>query len=476
MTRSTTPVPTTTSSLPAIGTGAVARRLTWIAAIATLGGLLFGYDTGVTNGALAYMVDYFQLDNLQEGYITFFLLIGAAIGAMVGGRAADAIGRKKSIVIMAAVFIIGAAGCVLAFNLEVLLASRLVLGLAVGASSVVIPTYLAEVAPHETRGSIVSRNEFMLVIGQFLAFLLNAIIGNVWGSNENVWRYMLAIAVIPAVLLLVGMLRMPESPRWLAGRGRRAEALAILRTIRSPQRAVAELQVVEHLESLRAHEEKLTLREILRQPWLRRLLLIGIGIAGFQQLTGVNSVMYYGTQVLEQAGFDRNSALIFNVLNGLIAVVSIAIAMSLMNRFRRRAFMLTGYIGTTTAHILIGSVGLFLPEDNPARPWLLLFLIVAFIGILQGCLGPILFVLLSEIFPLKARGLMVGITMLALWVTNAIIALVFPSLIAALGFGTFWLFAGIGFFAIWFVAKALPETQGRSLEEIEDDFRNMHSA
>lgn len=478
MTRNTTTispgstrVSPSTAALPALGSGGFTGRLLWITAIATIGGLLFGYDTGVTNGALAYMVDYFQLDSLQEGYITFFLLIGAAAGAMLGGRAADAVGRKRIITVMALVFIVGAVGCVVAFNLEVLLASRFILGLAVGASSVVVPTYIAEVAPHEKRGGLVSRNEFMLVVGQFLAFLLNAIIGNVWGSNEHVWRYMLAIAVVPAVLLFIGMLAMPESPRWLAGRGRHDEALAILKTIRSDERARAEIAVVEHLESIRAHEPRTRIIDILRVPWLRRLMLIGIGIACFQQLTGVNSVMYYGTQVLEQAGFTRNAALTFNVLSGVMAVLAVGVAMALVNRYPRRTFMLTGYIGTTTAHILIGCVGMFLPDDNPFRPWLLLILILGFIGVMQGGLGPVLFVLLSEIFPLKVRGLMVGVTMLALWVTNSVIALAFPTLIKALGFGTFWLFAVIGVFAIWFVAVAVPETRGRTLEEIEDTFR-----
>jgi MFS transporter, SP family, major inositol transporter len=471
-TAASTSVDTSTAALPALGTGGFTGRLLWITAIATIGGLLFGYDTGVTNGALAYMVEYFGLNSLQEGYITFFLLIGAAVGAMVGGRASDALGRKRIITWMALLFIVGAAGCVAAFNLEVLLASRFVLGLAVGASSVVVPTYIAEVAPHEKRGGLVSRNEFMLVVGQFLAFLLNAIIGNVWGSNEHVWRYMLVIAVVPAVLLFLGMLRMPESPRWLAGRGRHEEALTVLKTIRSDERALAEVAVVERLESIRAHEPRARFSDILREKWLRRLMLIGLGIACFQQLTGVNSVMYYGTQVLEQAGFTRNSALTFNVLSGVMAVVAVGVAMTLINRYPRRAFMLTGYIGTTTAHILIGFVGMFLPEDNPFRPWLLLVLILGFIGVMQGCLGPVLFVLLSEIFPLKVRGLMVGVTMLGLWVTNSIIALVFPTLIKAMGFGTFWLFAGIGVFAIWFVAAAVPETRGRSLEEIEDTFRS----
>jgi len=470
--------PSTTSliTLPALGQGAFTRKLGWIAAIATLGGLLFGYDTGVTNGALSFMVDYFHLNDLQEGLITFSLLIGAAIGAIGGGRLSDIFGRRRLVIVLAILFIIGAAGCVVTPNFELLLVARFVLGLAVGASSVVVPAYLAEVAPHERRGSLVSRNEFMLVIGQFLAFLLNAIIGNIWGSNEHVWRYMLAIAVIPALFLFFGMLRMPESPRWLVSKGRYYDALGVLKTIRSPERAEAEMKEVQELADAEKQEHLGRLRDILAQRWLRVLLLIGIGIASFQQLTGINSMMYYGTQVLEQAGFDRNAALILNVLNGVMSVGAIAFALTIINRFNRRWFLLTGYIGVATAHLLVGLVGIIFPEDNPARPWLLMILILGFIGIMQGCLGPLLFVVLSELFPLKFRGVMIGLSMLALWVVNALLSLVFPTLVGTLGFGTFLLFAVVGVFAIWFVAAAVPETRGRTLEQLEDRFRTRYGA
>lgn len=275
-----------------------ARRLTWITAIATLGGLLFGYDTGVTNGALSFMVDYFGLDPLQTGLITFTLLIGAAIGAVGSGSIADRLGRKRSILIMAVLFVVGTLGCVFAPQLGILLFARFVLGLAVGASSTVVPVYLAEVAPPERRGSLVSRNELMLVIGQFLAFLLNAIIGNIWGSNDHVWRYMLAVAVIPALMLLFGMLRMPESPRWLISQGRVDEARAVLESVRPLETARLETQAITTIAEESPGRADISLREIFATAWLRRLMFLGLGVACFQQLTGVNSVMYYGTQIL----------------------------------------------------------------------------------------------------------------------------------------------------------------------------------
>lgn len=461
-------------ALPPLGNGPYNKRLGLVAVIATFGGLLFGYDTGVLNGALSFMMEYFGLNAFQEGLITFTLLIGAAVGAFFGGRLSDRLGRKRNILIIAVLFFIGAGGCVIAPTYETLLVFRFILGLAVGGASVTVPVYLAEVAPFEKRGSLVSRNELMIVGGQFLAFGINAIIGNVWGGNDQVWRYMLAVAVIPAFVLFFGMLRMPESPRWLIARGREDEALDVLRQVRSEERAVAEIEEVRQLADIEKDEQSGTFKDIVRTPWIRRLLFIGIGIAAYQQLTGINSMMYYGTQVLEAAGFTRNAALSFNVLNGVMSVTAMLIALSIINRFNRRSLMLFGFIGTTTMHLIVGAIGLGLPEDNPLRPWLLLVAILLFIGVMQGTIGPLAWLMIAEIFPLKMRGVMIGITVLVLWTTNAIISLVFPSLVDAMGFGTFLIFAAIGFLAILFVATSVPETKGKSLESLESHFKEQY--
>lgn len=457
--------------LPPLGRGAYNKRVGMVAVIATFGGLLFGYDTGVLNGALSFMISYFDITPWEEGLITFVLLIGAAAGALFGGRISDRHGRRRFIVFLAILFFIGALGSVFSVQFGVLLIFRFVLGLAVGGASVTVPVYIAEVAPFEKRGSLVSRNELMIVTGQFLAFLINAIIGNIWGSNPDVWRYMLAVAVLPAFVLFFGMLRMPESPRWLVSQERDEEAHAVLGTMRSAQRAAAEMAEVQHLAMLERQEKLGSWKEILSTAWTRRLLLIGFGIAFFQQLTGINSMMYYGTQVLEQAGFDRNAALGFNVLNGIASVVPMVIALYIINRVSRRSMMITGFIGTTTAHIGVGLVGILLPADNTIRPWLLLVFIVAFIAMMQGTIGPLSWLMISEIFPLRMRGIMIGASALVLWLTNAAISLVFPSLVAALGFGTFLVFAGVGVVAILFMAKYLPETGGKSLEEFEESYK-----
>ncbi|MCU1527789.1 MAG: sugar transporter [Frondihabitans sp.] len=468
------PSPITASinvALPPLGNGPYNRRLGLIAIIATFGGLLFGYDTGVLNGALSFMVEYFHLNAIQEGMITFILLIGAAVGAVVGGRVSDAVGRRKNIIGLAVLFFIGAGGCVIAPTYDTLLVFRFILGLAVGGASVTVPVYLAEVAPFEKRGSLVSRNELMIVVGQFLAFLINAIIGNLGAGNENVWRYMLAVAVIPAFVLFFGMLRMPESPRWLIAKGRDDEALAVLKIVRSEERALAEMEEVRQLAKIEKEEQSGGWAEIKAQPWIRRLLFIGIGLAAYQQLTGINSMMYYGTQVLEQAGFDRNSALTFNVLNGVMSVGAMLVALAIINRFNRRTLLLFGFTGTTIAHIFVGTIGLALPVANPARPWLLLVSILLFIGIMQGTIGPLVWLMIAEIFPLKMRGFMIGVTVLVLWLTNGVISLVFPVLVESLHFGTFLLFAFVGCLAILFVASTVPETKGHTLEELESHFK-----
>jgi sugar porter (SP) family MFS transporter len=453
------------------------RRVGTIAVVATFGGLLFGYDTGVLNGALAFIVDYFHLDALQEGLITFLLLIGAALGALVGGRIADGFGRKRTIVGLAVIFFVGAVASAFSPTYGFFLVSRFILGLAVGGASVTVPVYLGEVAPFEKRGGIVSRNELMIVGGQFLAFLFNAIIGNVWGGGADVWRYMLTIAALPAIALFIGMMRLPESPRWLALQGRSDESLAVLKTLRPEPRAVAEhAEILQLIEDERAITDNYSAwGEIKGQPWIRRLILIGMGIAAFQQLTGINSMEYYGTQVLEQAGFTRNSALTFNVLIGLISIIAMLIALPLLNKFNRRGMLIFGFTGVLVAHLLVGIIGTTLPH-NALRGWLLLICILLFVGLMQGTIGPLAWLMLSEIFPLRLRGVAMGFTVLVLWVTNAIISLAFPSLVASLGFGTFLLFAFVAGLALLFIGVAVPETKGKSLENLEDHFKRLFAS
>ena len=459
-----------TVTLPPLTAGPHQRRLDVITIVATLGGLLFGYDTGVINGALEPMKADLGLTSTGEGLVTSTLLVGAAIGAALCGKLNDTLGRKKTLIILAVLFFVGTIGGVLAPNLAIMIPSRVILGIAVGGASVTVPVYLAELAPTERRGSLAGRGELAIVVGQLLAFAINAIIGTVWGEHAGVWRYMLAVAAIPAVALFVGMLRMPESPRWLISKERHDEALAVLMQVRSEERARAEMEEVEFLAEEEREAHMGGIRD-LATPWIRHLFIAGIGVAILQQCTGINSIMYYGTQVLTQAGFSAQGALIANVANGVLAVVGSSVCLFwLMDRVPRRKLIIGGFIATTTCHALIVLSALLLP-DGLTKAFVILLFMVLFVFCMQTALNIPVWVIISEMFPLRLRGMGMGVCVLCLWVANAVIAFLFPIVVEAVGIqGAFAVFVVLGLFAIVFLKFMLPETKDRSLEQLEDDF------
>lgn len=468
MAQSTTPV--ADQPLPPDVRGPHSKRLGLIAVVATFGGLLFGYDTGVINGALEPMRADLGLTPFTEGFVVSVLIFGAAVGAFLGGVLSDRRGRRSTIVVLAVVFVVGTLGCVFSPSWPVLAAFRFVLGLAVGGASATVPVYLAEMAPVERRGGIVTRNELMIVSGQFAAFVINAIIFSVWGELDWIWRVMLAVAVLPAVALLVGMLRMPESPRWLVAQGRDAEALGVLEQVRTRERAEAEMGEVRALAQ-EERESKGVGAAGLQVKWIRRLILIGAGLGVFQQFTGINSVMYYGTQLLADAGFSARAAVIANTLNGLFSVTGLLVGLALINRLDRRTMLLGGFVLTTTFHLLIGLSAFLLP-DGTVKAYLVLVFVVLFVFSMQGTIGPLVWLMLSEIFPLKIRSAAIGICVFVLWMANALVAFAFPPTVAALGIAsTFFIFVGLGVLALLFIARYVPETRGRSLEQLEEEFR-----
>ncbi|MBZ3912728.1 sugar porter family MFS transporter [Streptomyces acidiscabies] len=453
----------------------VARRLRVVTVVATFGGLLFGYDTGVINGALPYMKDDLGLTPFTEGMVTSSLLLGAALGAVVGGRLSDARGRRRTILALAVLFFVGALGATLAPDTASMVVARFVLGLAVGGASVTVPVYLAEISPAERRGALVTRNELMIVSGQLLAFTSNAVIADVGDESGGVWRWMLVVATLPAVVLWFGMLVMPESPRWLASRTRFAEALDVLRQVRSRERAESELAEVSALAVKDAEQRLGGWRDVKSTPWLRKLMVVGFGIAIVQQITGVNTIMYYGTQILTDAGFASDSALTANIANGVISVLATFVGIWLLGRVPRRPMLMTGQVGTIVALFLIGVFSLTLPAGD-GRAYAVLAMTVTFLAFQQGAISPVTWLMLSEIFPMRMRGFGMGIAAVVLWLTNFVIGLVFPSLVDGIGVSaTFFLFVVAGFFSLAFVKRYVPETKGRTLETLEAELRARYS-
>ncbi|MFC8520677.1 sugar porter family MFS transporter [Streptomyces sp. NPDC057257] len=454
---------------------AVSRRLRLITVIATFGGLLFGYDTGVINGALPYMSDDLGLTAVTEGMVTSSLLLGAALGAVAGGRMSDARGRRRTILTLAVLFFAGALGATLAPTTAVMIVARFVLGLAVGGASVTVPVYLAEISPAERRGALVTRNELMIVSGQLLAFTSNAVIANIGGESGGVWRWMLVIATVPAVVLWFGMLVMPESPRWLASQARYGDALEVLRQVRSRQQAEAELAEVSALAVKEEQERLGGWQDMKATPWVRKLMFIGFGIAIVQQITGVNTIMYYGTQILTDAGFTADSALTANIANGVISVLATFVGIWLLGRVARRPMLMIGQMGTTAALLLIGVFSLVLPAGD-GRAFVVLAMTVTFLAFQQGAISPVTWLMLSEIFPMRMRGFGMGVAAVVLWLTNFVIGLVFPSLVNGIGISnTFFLFVVAGLFSLTFVKLYVPETKGRTLETLEAELRARFS-
>ncbi|WP_080875731.1 sugar porter family MFS transporter [Oceanobacillus timonensis] len=439
--------------------------------VSTLGGLLFGYDTGVVNGALPFMAESLDLNSFTQGLVASGLLLGAAIGAVTGGRLADYLGRRKNIVYLALLFFFATLGCTLAPNITVMVISRFALGLAVGGASVAVPGYLAEMSPANKRGKLVTVNELMIVSGQLIAFIVNAILGNMADVIPEVWRYMLVIAAIPAVLLFFGMLKMPESPRWLVSKNRTDEALEVLRRVRSEEEAQLELNEIKETFAKENEKERTTFKNMLQLKWVRRILFLGIGISLVQQGTGVNSIMYYGTQILRDAGFATQAALVANIANGVISVLATFLGIWLLGKVGRRPMLIVGQIGTTSALLLIAIFGNVL-VDSVTLPYVVLTLTVTFLAFQQGAISPVTWLMLSEIFPTRFRGIGMGTAVFCMWIFNFLISLGFPVLLDKTGLSvTFLVFVALGILLITFAARYLPETKGLTLEQLEQRFR-----
>jgi major inositol transporter-like SP family MFS transporter len=440
--------------------------------ISTLGGLLFGYDTGVISGALLYMREDLDMNAVQEALVVSSLLFpGAAGGALVGGRLADKLGRRGSLLVCALVFLVGALACAIAPTVTFMVIARIILGFGVGAAAVTCPLYLAEMAPAHLRGRMVTINELMIVTGQMLAFAINAALDAVI-QDTSVWRIMLGVATVPALALLIGMLVLPESPRWFAIQGRLEDARKILDLSRSKDEAKREYDEIVESSRISRNERGQALRDLRENRWMRRLLWVGCGLATVQQATGINTVNYYAPTILENSGLGVSAALVATIGVGVTSVLTTILGIYLLGFIGRKKMLIIGFSGVVGAQALL-AVTFLLPQSD-AVSYLILAGMMLFVAFVQCFIGTCVWLLLSEIFPLAIRGFAMGIAVFVLWTVNAIISFAFPIVNEALGStGTFSLFVVINLVSLFFVAKTVPETKGRSLEEIENDFRTQ---
>jgi major inositol transporter-like SP family MFS transporter len=437
--------------------------------ISSLGGLLFGFDTGVISGALIYMREDLGLSGVQEGLVvTSLLLPGATSGALLGGPLADRIGRRLSLVICAVLFTIGAIGCALSPDAVTLIIARIVLGFAVGYASVVCPLYLAEMAPADRRGRVVTINQLMIVVGLFLSFSTNVLLDHLV-HGPHVWRYMIGIAAVPAIALFVGMLRLPDSPRWYASKGRLGHCLDTLRLAHEPDVADFEhRQIVEIVQrdALDASTAGHAIHQLRAHPWMRRILWIGIVLAIAQQTTGINVVMYYAPSVLANSGLTNSASLVASLVIGIELIAFTVLGLWLLGFMPRRRMMFTGFSGIAVSHSLL-ALSYALPE-SAMRSYLILAFMVGVSAFMTCLIGTTGFVVLSEIFPLPIRGFAMGAAISALWITNAIISFSFPLLAEHVGaIPIFLTFMMLNILAVLFVARFIPETKDRTLEELE---------
>jgi major inositol transporter-like SP family MFS transporter len=457
---------------PSPGAPGTKRRgyLARLTVISTLGGLLFGYDTGVISGALLYMNDSLNMNSVEEATVVSALLFpGAAVGALAGGRMADKLGRRGSLLVCALLFLFGAIGCAIAPTVTFMIAARILLGLGVGAAAVTCPLYLAEMAPAHLRGRMVTINELMIVTGQMLAFAINALLDALIQDTE-VWRTMLGIASLPALALLAGMLLLPESPRWYAIRGRFEDSRRVLNLSRTPEEAAAEFEEIALTAQTAKKERGHVWRDLRDNPWMRRLLWIGIGLATVQQATGINTVNYYAPTILEKSGLGVSASLVATIGVGVTSVLMTILGIWLLGFIGRRKMLVIGFSGVVGSQALLAVVFL-LPQSDLAS-YTILAAMMLFVAFVQCFIGTCVWLLLSEMFPLAIRGFAMGVAVFALWTVNAAISFLFPIVVEALGStGTFGLFVLVNAASLVFVTKFVPETKGHSLEDLEAHFR-----
>ncbi|HEY1499308.1 MAG TPA: sugar porter family MFS transporter [Acidobacteriaceae bacterium] len=433
----------------------------FLAAVAAISGFLFGFDTAVINGVLLFLQRQFQLTTFQTEIAASSLLLGCLLGAAGASLVGDRFGRRKSLLLAAILFAFSTVAAALANSLTVFSVARLAAGLAIGLSSVLTPVYIAEVAPSRNRGRLVSMNQLAIVVGILVAYVVS---WGLAGLGDTSWRWMLGIAAIPAVAFFFGLLFIPESPRWLISSGQRQRGLQVLVRIYGAAQASAETAAIEAAAS----SEEGSWREVFSSA-MRRPLTVALLLAVFCQITGINTVLYYGSILISEhvRGQTTGTALMANVVIGGTNLICTLLALYCLDRWGRRTMLLTASAGMAVSLLLF----VLAYHISGISPVLILACVLSYTGFFAFAMGPIPWVVISEIFPTKIRGRAASIATSTLWTSTLVVTLTFLSLIRWLGVsGTFGIYAVLSVAAFIFIWKMVPETKGKTLEQIQHEW------
>ncbi|MCJ0918293.1 sugar porter family MFS transporter [Mammaliicoccus sciuri] len=435
--------------------------------LGALGGLLYGYDTGVISGALLFIKNDIPLTSFTEGLVVSSMLVGAIFGSGFSGPLSDKLGRRKLVFVIAIVFIVGALILSLAQSMIILVIGRFIIGLAVGGSTAIVPVYLSEMAPTDTRGSLSSLNQLMITIGILASYLVNYAF-----ADMEAWRWMVGLAVVPSVILMIGVYFMPESPRWLLEHKSEKAARKVMAITR--KKSEIDKEIDEMKEIIHISESTWT---VLKSVWLRPVLVIGCIFALLQQIIGINAIIYYAPTIFSKAGLGDATAILGTVGIGSVNVIVTIFAIYIMDKIDRKKLLITGNIGMVCSLLIMATLVWTIGLHSTVGAWIIVACLTLFIVFFAFTWGPILWIMLPELFPMRARGAATGIATLSLSIGSLLVAQFFPLLTSVMGIEqVFLIFAVIGILAMIFVIKYLPETRGRSLEEIEVDLRNRTSS
>ena len=438
-----------------------------IAGVASLGGLLSGFDTGVISGALLFINDTWPLTTLEQGWVVSSALIGAVVGAAVNGVLADVYGRKKVIIATGTIFAIGSVLCGFATSVSWLIAGRMILGLAIGMVNFVIPLYLSELSPQKVRGMLVSLYQLAITAGILFSYLINRI----FALSEYNWRWMLGAGLIPALILLIGISFLGDTPRWLISKKRENEAKEIFQKIEPDEDADKHIEEIKSTlpKAVKTSQKKKKVFE----SWMLMPVSVGIIIMFIQICTGINTIIYYTATIFKAAGFtDTIGALYATIGVGFVNFAMTFVAIFFTDKVGRKPLLYAGLSGMTVSLFALGASFYFKNTLGLDLKWVSVGSIVTFIACFAFSLGPIAWILISEIMPLKIRGTAMSIATMSNFAFNFIVALIFPTLLETIGEAyTFWIFGFVGIFSLFYTYYYIPETKGRSLEQIEQNWK-----